>query len=254
MSENKALYKALLKYQEEGQTVSKDAVNPFHKNKYATLTHIVKEVIPRLNHHGLLLTQHPMTVEGDGCGVVVTVQTSLIHVESGESISCSPACKTDGSAQQTGSTITYLRRYGFSLIGLVTDDDDDGNTASKPAEKGKTAEVDKVEGAELSATEKKENGMRRKIVDICKQVSGGDDKQAGGVLYDLTHWVEGDVVKREGTREKAGLMTVKGKALAKVYALAKESEEAWKASSGKVESADDDGSTWNEETGEYEWK
>jgi hypothetical protein len=104
-----------------------------------------------------------------------------------------------------------------------------------------------------TAEQNKEDGMRRKIVDICKMVSDGDKDQAGGILYDLTHWTEGDVVKREGTRKPAELVKIKGKALAKVYALAKDAQAAWEASSGKVESADDDGSTWNEETQEYEW-
>jgi hypothetical protein len=240
------LHKALLKYQMEGVTVSRNATNPHFRSAYATLEHITGTVVPILNKYKLVLTQEPTFDDG-----VVYVKTTLTHADSGESISCNAGCSTqDGTAQKVGSAITYLRRYGFSLIGLVTDDDDDGNGATAPTTgttAPKSGTVGKVEGKEeQTAEEKKENGMRRKIVDICKMVAGGDKEQAGGILFELTEF-------KEGTRDPADLMKFKGKLLGKVYAQAKKAEEDWKATSGGVESADDDGSTYNPETGEYTW-
>lgn len=179
MSDNKGLYKALLKYQKEGVTVTQDGENKFFNNaKYATVGHIVKTIMPKLNECGLVVTQEPHT-DAEG---LVTVVTRLIHADTGENISCAPSCTTDGTAQKVGSAITYLRRYGFSLIGLVTDDDDDGNTAS---EKGKqsSSEVGKVEG---KSEDKK--ATIKKITDICYQIADFDKEQAAGVLYEVSEW------------------------------------------------------------------
>ena len=50
--------------------------------------------------------------------------TAITHVPSGEFLQKS-------NAQQYGSFMTYMRRYSIcALLGLVTDDDDDGNAAS----------------------------------------------------------------------------------------------------------------------------
>ena len=241
MSDNKGLYKALLKYQQKNITVSRDGINPHFKSKYATLEHINKTVTHPLNECGLLLTQEPHTnAEG-----LVTVVTRLVHADTGENISCDPSCSTDGTAQKVGSAITYLRRYGYSLVGLVTDDDDDGNTAS---EKGKK------ESSGKTKEENKEDGMRKKIREVCRTVAEGDREKAGGVLFELTEWKDDDgKIKREGIRKSDDLSKFKGKVLGAIYAKAKESLEAWEGSSGKVESADDDGSTYDPETGQYEF-
>ena len=67
------------------------------------------------------------------------VETVLAH-ESGEWISGElllPLTKAD--AQGVGSAITYGRRYGLAaIVGIVADEDDDGNAASR---NGKAVDV-----------------------------------------------------------------------------------------------------------------
>jgi hypothetical protein len=61
--------------------------------------------------------------------------------------------------QALGSAITYARRYAYSaVLGLVTETDDDGNTASQPAPKAKAAPVKNAEP--LSPADLKRNQLK----------------------------------------------------------------------------------------------
>lgn len=217
-----SIYKALLAYQKENLTVSRDAINPHFKSKYATLENINKTVLPALNKHGLVITQHPQM---DDTGYV-TVTTTITHAESGEAISCEPSCNTEGTAQKVGSAITYLRRYGFALLGVVTDDDDDGNTAQgkdapKTGTMGKTEVSDDIEN-------KKE--LQKKILNICMEVSMGDETKAPAVLEELTVWKDKDgKVKRKGLTKGNDLMKLSEAALKVVYGKAKKALDDWQA-------------------------
>jgi hypothetical protein len=117
------LAKALIAFQSEIGPISFDADNPFYKSKYATLAQLVKEAAPIVSKHGLAVSQ---LCEGDG-----GVTTILIH-SSGEYLSSTltlRAVKDD--PQGHGSAITYTRRYAYaSILGLVSEEDDDGNSAS----------------------------------------------------------------------------------------------------------------------------
>ncbi len=119
------LAKALAEFQSKVGSVGKDSVNPFFKSKYATLENIVSTIKEPLSKVGLAYSQLP-TGENQ-------IATILMHT-SGEwikaTITMHPA-KNDPQGQ--GSAITYMRRYALSsLLGIVTDEDDDGNEASKP--------------------------------------------------------------------------------------------------------------------------
>ena len=235
MSDNKELYKALLKYQQKGITVGKNATNPFHKNKYATLDHIYKEVVPALNACGLVLTQEPSYEDGS-----VFVTTRVTHADTGTSISCQAGCAVDGKAQDVGSAITYLRRYGFSLVGLVTDDDDDGNAAGKPK--------DKKEPSGKNAEQNKEDGMRKKIKDVVHTIVEGDNEQKAGVLAEITKDKKGGSISTS-----AEIDALTGKTLGWCYAMAKTHLESWEAAHGPTE---DDGSTMTTDSDgntEFNW-
>lgn len=104
----------------------KDAVNPFHKNRYATLNACMEVAQPVLEAEGLMLLQ-PVHF-GDGGWQLAT---TILHPESGQYISWSIPLSLEGKTpQEQGSAITYARRYCLCLIGLVAEDDDDGNQAS----------------------------------------------------------------------------------------------------------------------------
>lgn len=101
--------------------------NPHFKSRYASLDHILDHVRPILAKHGLALSQAVYSTEGR-----VGVKTSIVHPEGlldlGE-ITVATAAGID--AQKVGAILTYLRRQSIqSALGIATDLDDDGNTAS----------------------------------------------------------------------------------------------------------------------------
>lgn len=113
---------ALSKLQSEMEAVKMSGVNPFHKSKYATLTDIWEAVKSPLTKNGLAVSQIP-------CGN--SLQTMLMH-SSGQWIAGEQLLMpSKQDAQSLGSALTYARRYGLSsVLGLVVDEDDDGNSAT----------------------------------------------------------------------------------------------------------------------------
>jgi hypothetical protein len=117
--------------QGEFSAVPKGAENPFFKSKYAALPDVVATATPVLSKNGLSVAQF---VDSDDLGDLLT--TYLLH-SSGEFISHSMRLHVAKSndPQSQGSAITYARRYSYmSALGLVADNDDDGNAATMAAE------------------------------------------------------------------------------------------------------------------------
>ncbi|QNJ56866.1 ERF family ssDNA binding protein [Mycobacterium phage Reindeer] len=136
---------ALVAAQAEFGAVAKGTANPFFKSKYADLPAVKAEAQPVLAKHGLAVTQHPGYTVIDG-KIHDTLTTKVVHTsgQADESTMILRPVKSDPQAQ--GSAITYAKRYAFmAVLGLVADEDDDGNAASgrskaparnKPAAKG----------------------------------------------------------------------------------------------------------------------
>lgn len=121
----KEIATALSKFQQEVKSIKKDAVNPFFKSKYATLDNILDEIKPLLAKNGLAFTQFPA---GENELVTILMHTSGEYLEA--SVKMNPK---DNTPQGQGGAITYMRRYALSaVLGLATDDDDDGNRATLP--------------------------------------------------------------------------------------------------------------------------
>jgi len=120
---------ALVKAQGELNAVSKDGNNPHFRSKYATLQNIVESTRDTLRKHGLAVVQ----TFSDTDGTYISLNTTLLH-ESGEYISGTFSMRPSKvDPQGLGSATTYARRYALSaILGIVTDDDDDGNMASQP--------------------------------------------------------------------------------------------------------------------------
>ncbi len=119
---------ALCKFQSEISTVTKNKkVKVKTKNggeysfPYADFECIRDAIKQPLLDNGLSFSQ---PVSSDG---LVTI---LMH-ESGEYLCSTLALNINQQPQDLGSEITYKRRYALSsILGLSTDDDDDGNLAS----------------------------------------------------------------------------------------------------------------------------
>ena len=117
---------ALSKFQGEITNPTNTADNPFFKSKYAPLETVLNTARPVLSKHGLSVVQAP---SGDGQNIIIT--TTLLH-ESGEWIEFPElVLRADKpTAQGAGSAITYGRRYALSaILGMSSEDDDDGNHA-----------------------------------------------------------------------------------------------------------------------------
>lgn len=120
------LGEALAKAQGEMGPAAKDSTNPHFKSRYADLAAIREAIRKPLATNGLCFFQRVSSTK-DG----VTVETTLLH-SSGEFVRDSCWLPVQQQTPQAfGSAITYARRYSLSaLVGVVADDDDDGNTAS----------------------------------------------------------------------------------------------------------------------------
>lgn len=117
---------ALSKAQAEIQPALKDSVNPFFKSKYADLASVWNACKDPLTKHGLSVLQMMDYKEGQ-----LVLLTTLAH-SSGQWVrSCLPVLSAKQDAQSIGSAITYMRRYSLAaLVGVTTDEDDDGNAAT----------------------------------------------------------------------------------------------------------------------------
>ena len=133
-SEIKQLATALVKFQSAVKAVKKDASNPFFKSKYADLASIIEAIRVPLADNGLSFAQFPA---GEG-----GLTTILMH-ESGEWIEETFAMKpVDNKPQTMGSAITYMRRYALSaMLGIATEEDDDGNKASGTKSEAKEKKI-----------------------------------------------------------------------------------------------------------------
>lgn len=122
----KEIATALAKVQGEVESAAKDKENPHLRSKYADLASVWTACRAALSRHGIAVVQSPAYAE-KRAGVV----TLMVH-SSGEWFKDElmlPVVKED--AQGVGSAITYARRYSLAaMVGVVADEDDDGNNAS----------------------------------------------------------------------------------------------------------------------------
>ena len=131
------LAKALLKAQEQMRPVQKDAVNPFWRNKYATLSAVLDVVRKPLLDNGVLLVQRCVESEPG----TAAVESRLIH-SSGEWIASTttiplpdadPGTKSANAGQAVGAAISYARRYGLmAMLSLAAVDEDTDNEVRQP--------------------------------------------------------------------------------------------------------------------------
>lgn len=106
----------------------KDSTNPFFKSKYADLNAVWESCRELLGKTGLSVIQ---TFEW--CENATGLRTTLLHV-SGQWISGVQRLNpVKDDPQGIGSAATYARRYGLAaIVGIVSEEDDDGNAASTP--------------------------------------------------------------------------------------------------------------------------
>lgn len=120
---------ALIKAQSEIKVAIYDATNPHFRSKYASLGSVVEACKEALNKNKIVFLQGSHADKD--LPKMICVTTRLLH-ESGEYIEDTIAVPyVQDTPQALGSSLTYARRYGLSaLLGIVSDEDDDGNSGS----------------------------------------------------------------------------------------------------------------------------
>lgn len=197
----KNIAKALALFQAEIKNPANTADNPFFKSKYAPLSDILSMARPILSKHGLSVLQSP---SGDGQNVTVT---TLITHESGEWIESEPlTLKADkATAQGAGSAITYARRYALSaMLGISSEDDDDGNYASgnkgnaNPMKADKKPTAAKTDENKTQKTDKATPAQLKKIYATANELEIPADE-----MKELIHARYGLESSKDLTKEQA---------------------------------------------------
>lgn len=144
MSDSKPEFiKAFVAAQKSMDAVKKANTNPAFRSKYADLSAVVEAVVPALNAAGIGVVQFPKFD-----GEFVSVDTVFFH-ESGAELSGTLQMRpTKSDPQGIGSAITYCRRYALLAMTGAAPEDDDGNSASRPAEPSEAPKSNRLSSAE----------------------------------------------------------------------------------------------------------
>lgn len=143
------LLPALVAAQAEFPPIPRDGYNPHFKSRFSTLKAVQNATQPVLAAHGLLLSQWPcQTDQGEPA-----LKSKLAHTSGQWMEEITPLLLSKRDPQAHGSAITYLRRYCWSsILGLVTDeDDDDGHVATIVEPKVAKATLDRIKAAAADA-------------------------------------------------------------------------------------------------------
>ena len=117
---HKEIVPALSKLQAELKPAVFDSKNPHFGNRYASFTSVMEAIRVLLAKNGFAVTQS--VVEGPA------LKTVLFHTSGEWFESYIPLYVARNDMQSLGSAITYAKRYAISaMLGVVTDEDDDGN-------------------------------------------------------------------------------------------------------------------------------
>ncbi len=127
---------ALAKAQASLSAAKKDRVNPHFKNHYATLESIWEAAREVLAPNGLSVVQTFEPTDGR----LMNIRTTLMHTSGQWMAGVLSLAPQQATPQGIGSAITYGKRYSLgAILGIVTEEDDDGNQASHSEESPRQA-------------------------------------------------------------------------------------------------------------------
>lgn len=127
--EKQNIYQKINEFRGKVGKVRKDANNPFHKSKYASIESVLETVEDKLLEVGLAHIEIPQ--ETGMKMLLVNVDKPEEQIEG-----FCPYFMTKQDMQSLGSAQTYARRYLLvSMLGLEQEDDD-GNRTLKPKNNG----------------------------------------------------------------------------------------------------------------------
>ena len=180
---------ALVSAQSEFSAVPKGSVNPFFKSKYAGLPEVVQHTAPVLAKHGIAISQFITYSEHGGDELL----TYLMH-NSGQFIAYSMRLHLAKEDMQSfGSACTYARRYAYmSCLSIISDEDDDGNSATKAKASAKPKEKTSAETMrDLLSAKFSEPIERKKFVEglmgrELKSLNDLSEAEIVGVILELS--------------------------------------------------------------------
>lgn len=147
----KNLFKNLAAFQQEIKVIQKSSTGYANQYKFADLPKIFESINPLMQKHGLGFTQMINTHEGQNYLV-----TMVFDVESGEKLESSAMIPNVqlmkmNEYQCFGSGVSYFRRYCLSsILGLVTDVDNDASGSQILDLKRFNAAVEKIQSGEFT--------------------------------------------------------------------------------------------------------
>jgi len=133
--------------------------------RYADLADALSMVRPILAKHGLVVMQNASNPDPDS----VAIMTMLLHT-SGEWMMFSPLVLPNGrTAQETGSAITYGRRYSLlAVLGLAAEDDDGASAAPRQSRPANNRQTERPAPAPKKPTppSPEEDEIRRMLAEV----------------------------------------------------------------------------------------
>jgi hypothetical protein len=190
--EEKALNAALAKAQGEFPAIAKSKTATVRMKAggtytytYADLADILAAVRPVLAKHGLALIQRL-----ENSGGQPSIRTELRHTEGAVIAASFPIGSTNGTPQELGSLLTYLRRYALTaMLGIAAEDDNDAqDVASAPAADPQVAEASPFQPPDVKQeplVEDLTSAQRKTIYAIKTKLTGAglfDDEQFKAAL------------------------------------------------------------------------
>lgn len=129
-------YAAMAKAQAQMKPAVKNKTNPFFNSRFADLDSVMDAIRGPLTANGLSVNQESVLLEGTNEWVL---RTEIGHVSGQFRASHYPIKTGKADAQGFGGGMTYARRYALSaMVGVTTDEDDDGNSAAENPEPPKS--------------------------------------------------------------------------------------------------------------------
>ena len=139
---------------------------------YADIADVLEAIKPTLKEHELAIMQDVANAESG-----VSIATRLVH-SSGEWIESDPLrLPVDARhAQAVGSAITYGRRYSLSaLLGIATEDDDGGGTATNNAQS-------KTPSPQRETPKNNNDPVRTQAINAVKEYAGVQPEDAPAAI------------------------------------------------------------------------
>jgi hypothetical protein len=166
---------------------------------YADLAAVLEVARPALAKHGCAVTQTAETSRDS-----VTVWTTVLHT-SGQFVTSKPVRFPPGATpQQTGSAVTYARRYGLmAMLGLAAEDDDGQQAAAAPEKSFgtfKTPSGKTVSTGDAKASEKQVAFLRDRMHHASPGVGSVSHAAAASNVVGRTVLTLADLTKAEVSR------------------------------------------------------